>query len=122
MLMSRGYTDLAHPSLEQLVRAVPEGMNVCELAPAFTSHSTWERGPCTLLEWHSRVVPGGMSTGEVNNSATSQAQEQGFELVYPNNYPMDELLELRKKPASPEPKLWKTTIGYPRGILVRIQY
>lgn len=37
-----------------------------------------------------------MSTIELNNSATTQAQKQGFELAHPNNYPMNELLELGK--------------------------
>jgi hypothetical protein len=37
-----------------------------------------------------------MSIGEQNNSAATQAQEQGFELAHPNNYPMDKLLELGK--------------------------
>lgn len=56
----------------------------------------WGRGPCALHGCHSRAGPGGVSTGELNNSDATQAQEWGFELSHPNNYPMDELPELGK--------------------------
>ena len=39
------------------------------------------------------------------SSATSQAQIQGFELVHPNIYPTDELLECVKWAGPTDPKL-----------------
>jgi hypothetical protein len=61
--------------------------------------------------------------GELNNSATTQAQIQGFELAYLNIYHIYELLGHVKWPA-PQIQSCRIsmTTGYKRGVPVRIQY
>jgi hypothetical protein len=64
--------------------------------------------------------------GGLTNSATTQAQIQGFELADPNIYPIYELLELMKdwsgrSKTAGSPR-HRAATGYLRGVPVLIQY
>ena len=68
-----------------------------------------------------------MSKGcaELANSATTQAQIQGFELTHPNIYLICELLEPMKGPILQikgcRISMTQATTAYPREVWVRIQ-
>lgn len=56
-----------------------------------------ESWPYPLPGRSGRAVPEGLDTGQLNNSATIQAQIQGLELVHSNIYLIYELLEHGKR-------------------------